>query len=144
MVRRARRRYTLKREENGYGCALCGTPLFVDTSITSRNFHGKHGKAYLVNWCMNYYYGPQETKELMTGTHVVRDVFCNGCDKYIGWGYDFAHDDKERYKVHRFVLERQLIRIISIDRQQGTVAVADGSEPPEEMAAQQGAPTPLR
>ncbi|CCW68191.1 unnamed protein product [Phytomonas sp. Hart1] len=113
MVRRYRSRILGEANDTGYGCAFCSTHLCLDSDVLSRHFHGKHGKAYLVDRCENYYAGPPEQKELITGTHIVRDVFCTFCDKNIGWSYDFAHDEKERYKVHRFVLEYKLIRAVT-------------------------------
>ncbi|KEG15479.1 zinc-binding protein (Yippee) [Trypanosoma grayi] len=105
--------------KEGYGCGRCSAYLCDNSDIISRHFHGKHGKAYLFSRCFNYYFGPQEEKELMTGTHIVRDVFCSNCDHYIGWTYDFAHEEKERYKMNRFVLERKLLRAITADSTRG-------------------------
>lgn len=110
---------------SGYGCAFCSSHLSLDADIISRHFQGKHGRAFLVNRCENCYFGPQEQKELMTGTHIVRDVFCSFCDKYVGWAYDFAHVDRERYKVHRFVLERKLVRAIHPGPNNGYLGVVD-------------------
>ncbi|KAG8341462.1 putative Yippee zinc binding DNA binding Mis18 centromere assembly [Trypanosoma vivax] len=108
--------------EEGFGCGRCGAYLCNTNDVMSRHFHGKHGKAYLVSRCFNYYFGPPEEKELMTGTHIVRDVFCSTCDRYFGWTYDFAHQEKERYKVSRFVMERKLLTTISKQPQRQTVA----------------------
>lgn len=113
----------------GFGCAFCSTHLCLESDVISKHFHGKHGSAFLVNRCENCYFGPQEQKELMTGTHIVRDVFCSFCDRNIGWCYDFAHDEKERYKVHRFVLERVLIRLIRPGGAHGYLGV--GEERPQ-------------
>ncbi|EPY29564.1 zinc-binding protein (Yippee) [Strigomonas culicis] len=123
MVKRLRKRLAAPEGAHGYGCALCGAHLCLSQDIISRHFHGKHGRAILVDRCANYYYGPQEQKELMTGTHIVRDVFCNCCDKNVGWCYDFAHSEKERYKVQRFVLEHALIRPVSTDQEGGPLCI---------------------
>lgn len=49
---------------------------------------------------------------MLTGMNWVRDIFCGVCDKHLGWAYDFTADEREMYKVQRFVLERKLIRVI--------------------------------
>lgn len=98
---------------DSYGCGHCGAYFCDKSDVISRNFNGKFGKAYLVSRCFNFYFGPAEEKELMTGKHIVRDAFCSNCDSYFGWTYDFAYEDKERYKVSRFVVERQLLQAIA-------------------------------
>ncbi|KPI84795.1 putative Zinc-binding protein (Yippee) [Leptomonas seymouri] len=114
MVKRVRTRLAATEgDEAGFGCGFCGAHLCAADDVVSDNFRGRHGKAFLVSRCENSYYGHQEEKQLMTGLHRVRDVFCSNCDQYVGWGYDFAVDEREMYKMQRFVLERQLIRIIT-------------------------------
>lgn len=116
MVKRVRTRLSAPDgDEGGFGCGFCGAHLCINDDVVSDNFRGRHGKAFLVSRCENSYYGRQEEKQLMTGLHRVRDVFCANCDQYIGWGYDFAVDEREMYKMQRFVLERLLIRVIHRD-----------------------------
>ncbi|CAC9516120.1 zinc-binding protein (Yippee) [Leishmania donovani] len=130
MVRRLRTRLAAPSGgEGGFGCAFCGAHLCIAEDIVSDNFRGRHGKAFLVSRCENTYYGHQEEKQLMTGLHRVRDVFCSNCDQYVGWGYDFAVDEREMYKMQRFVLERQLIRVITHGQLRGALgySIPDGS-----------------
>ncbi|KAG5498850.1 hypothetical protein JKF63_03139 [Porcisia hertigi] len=111
MVKRLRTRLSAPAGgKGGFGCAFCGAHFCVAEDVVSDNFRGRHGKALLVSRCENSYFGHQEEKQLMTGLHRVRDVFCSNCDKYVGWGYDFAVDEREMYKMQRFVIEHQLIR----------------------------------
>ncbi|GLE04662.1 hypothetical protein PINS_up013641 [Pythium insidiosum] len=42
---------------------------------------------------------------LMTGLHVVVDVYCNTCWNHLGWKYEEAHEEKEKYKIGKIVLE---------------------------------------
>ncbi|EPY26732.1 zinc-binding protein (Yippee) [Angomonas deanei] len=100
MGRRYRKRLVNDDEPVGYSCALCGTLFCLEQDIISRHFHGKHGQAILVDSCVNYYTGPKESKVLMTGTHIVREVFCNGCDRNIGWCYDYAFSEKSGIKFN--------------------------------------------
>lgn len=48
-------------------------------------------------------------KVMLTGRHFVRDVECKKCAAKLGWMYEFACDDTQRYKEGRYILERALI-----------------------------------
>lgn len=50
-------------------------------------FRGRGGKAYLFDKVFNYFCGEVELRELMTGKHVVCDIFCKGCKQNLGWRY---------------------------------------------------------
>lgn len=39
----------------------------------------------------------------------VRDVSCKSCDAKVGWMYEFATEDNQRYKEGRVILERALV-----------------------------------
>jgi protein yippee-like 5 len=39
---------------------------------------------------------------MLTGRHFVRDVFCKKCAVKLGWIYEFATDDSQRYKEGLF------------------------------------------
>ena len=47
---------------------------------------------------------------MLTGRHMVRDVFCKNCDAKLGWMYEFATDENQRYKEGRVILERALVQ----------------------------------
>jgi hypothetical protein len=88
-----------------FTCRQCGAPLCDSGDVVSKGFHGKTGQAYLVSRCLNSYFGPQEQKQLMTGVHIVRDVYCRLCHALLGWTYDYAVEERERYKTCKYVLE---------------------------------------
>lgn len=46
---------------------------------------------------------------MITGRHLVRDVTCKTCGEKLGWFYEFATDETQRYKEGRIILERALI-----------------------------------
>lgn len=50
-----------------------------------------------------------QDRVMLTGRHMVRDVSCKNCDAKLGWVYEFATDDNQRYKEGRVILERALI-----------------------------------
>lgn len=39
----------------------------------------------------------------------VRDVSCKSCDSKLGWMYEFATEDNQKYKEGRVILERALV-----------------------------------
>lgn len=51
---------------------------------------------------------PQD-KVMLTGRHFVRDVTCKKCNTKLGWMYEFAVEDTQRYKEGRVILERAMI-----------------------------------
>lgn len=101
-------------------CSRCGAHLCSTDSIISKQFHGKHGRAYLVDDVQNCCYAAQEQKLLMTGVHVVRDIMCSGCGKGVGWSYDYAREDRERYKITRSVLEVALVQCLDYSKAAAT------------------------
>mgnify|MGYP002789946800 CR=1 FL=1 len=46
---------------------------------------------------------------MLTGRHFVRDVSCKKCSVKLGWMYEFACDEQQKYKEGRVILERALI-----------------------------------
>lgn len=59
-----------------YGCKYCGVDFCYQNDLISKSFHGKTGQAYLFNNCVNIFLGPQSEKEMMTGKHIVVDIYC--------------------------------------------------------------------
>lgn len=46
---------------------------------------------------------------MLTGHHVVRDVSCKNCKSLLGWFYEFASQEAQRYKEGRVILEKALV-----------------------------------
>ena len=57
------------------------------TAIISKAFQGRHGRANLFSDVVNVNSGPTENRLLLTGLHVVADIYCNGCETRLGWKY---------------------------------------------------------
>jgi len=68
-------------------------------------------------------------RQMTTGLHIVRDVFCLKCKTQVGWKYvsfdrfpdprlcvpltivqDKAYSDQQKYKEGKFILERAMIQ----------------------------------
>ncbi|CCC05899.1 hypothetical protein SMACR_00114 [Sordaria macrospora] len=92
-----------------YGCRNCKTHLANHEDIISRNFRGQHGKAYLFNSVVNVETGDAGERNMTTGRHVVRDIFCRQCKEVVGWKYDKAYEPSEKYKEGKFILEAELL-----------------------------------
>lgn len=53
--------------------------------------------------------GQPVKRQLVTGQHTVSDVSCACCGLVIGWKYDAAEEETQRYKVGKFILETKRI-----------------------------------
>ena len=91
---------------NLYCCNECGTHLSTHDDIVSKSFNGRHGRAFLLQHCVNVTIGPAEERQLLTGLHVVCDIFCKRCETLIGWTYKRAHASSQKYKEGKFIVEK--------------------------------------
>jgi len=89
-----------------YTCAQCRTHLTSHDEIISKSFHGRHGRAYLFDHCVNVRIGPAEDRLLITGLHSVNDIFCKRCKNMVGWTYSRAYESNQKYKEGKFIVEK--------------------------------------
>lgn len=114
-------------------CARCATDLCSSSQIISKGFTGRHGRAYLVSApppekggiaslsslgsksssLPNTFTHQAVPRQLVTGAHTVSDVSCAFCEAVIGWKYDAAEEESQRYKVGKFILETKKIYLAS-------------------------------
>lgn len=57
--------------------------------------------------------GEPAERNMTTGRHVVRDITCRTCNEVVGWKYDKAYEQSERYKEGKFILEAELLCTVS-------------------------------
>jgi hypothetical protein len=69
-------------------------------------FQGRHGRAYLFNDAVNVTLGPPEDRMLITGLHTVADIFCTCCNTNLGWKYEQAYEDSQKYKEGKYIIEK--------------------------------------
>ncbi|XP_019151272.1 PREDICTED: protein yippee-like isoform X2 [Ipomoea nil] len=100
------RLFVVSLEGKIYSCKHCGTHLALSQDVVSRSFQCRHGKAYLFNKVVNVTCGANEDRHMMTGVHTVADIFCVCCGSIVGWKYETAHDESQKYKEGKSVLER--------------------------------------
>ena len=85
--------------ETVHCCAACGTHLSGHDQLVSKAFQGRHGRAFLFGDVVNTNDGPPDKRLLLTGLHVVVDIYCNGCEARLGWKYVEAYEEAQKYKV---------------------------------------------
>ncbi|OAA44901.1 hypothetical protein NOR_03655 [Metarhizium rileyi] len=73
------------------------------------NFRGQHGKAYLFHFVVNIEAGEPSERNMTTGRHIVRDIICRQCKDTVGWKYDKAYENSEKYKEGKYILEAELL-----------------------------------
>lgn len=89
-----------------YTCAQCRTHMTSHDDIISKSFHGRHGRAYLFDQCVNVTIGPSEDRRLITGLHTVSDIFCKRCKTLVGWTYLKAYESSQKYKEGKYIIEK--------------------------------------
>jgi hypothetical protein len=77
-----------------------------------QNFRGQHGKAYLFNSVVNVTQTEAVDRNMTTGRHTVRDIACKQCTETVGWKYDKAYENTEKYKEGKFILEEELLCLV--------------------------------
>ncbi|CAF0938899.1 unnamed protein product [Rotaria sordida] len=92
-----------------FSCAHCDTPLTNRNELVSTRFTGATGRAFLFSRIVNTKQSPVQERIMLTGRHFVRDISCKKCDAKLGWMYEFATEESQRYKEGRVILERALI-----------------------------------
>ena len=108
-------------------CAKCATDVCLTSQIISKGFTGRHGRAYLVSplplstripsssksskqiLLPNTKTDAPSSRQLVTGAHTVSDVRCAFCSSLLGWKYDEAEEEAQRYKVGKYILETKMI-----------------------------------
>lgn len=92
-----------------YKCRLCHTHLANFDKLMSKGFHCRRGKAYLFNTVVNVSVGENEERMMTTGVHIVADIYCICCNQNVGWKYEAAYEESQKYKEGKFILERARI-----------------------------------
>ncbi|KAI9228696.1 MAG: Yippee/Mis18 [Piptocephalis tieghemiana] len=97
-----------------YACTECQTHFTTHETLTSKNFNGIHGKAYLFKQALNVSEGEEVDRMMRTGKHTVRDISCMSCGTYVGWRYVRAWVEAQRYKEGQYILEREAVSVMSV------------------------------
>lgn len=92
-----------------YTCSSCQSHLALHDELISTNFRGRTGRAYLFATVSNVNHSAKEDRMLSTGLHTVCDVFCIACHTNVGWYYEEAFEESQKYKEGKYVLEKALL-----------------------------------
>ncbi|NP_001037086.1 protein yippee-like 5 [Bombyx mandarina] len=92
-----------------FSCASCDVNLTNRSELISTRFTGATGRAFLFHKVVNLIYSEVQDRVMLTGRHMVRDVSCKNCGTKLGWVYEFATEENQRYKEGRVILERALV-----------------------------------
>ena len=87
---------------------LCDDLVPVSLTILSIQAIRRSTVKLFINGCRrNFVFSPvSEPAErvMLTGRHWVRDVYCKKCEEKLGWMYEFAMEEQQRYKESRVIL----------------------------------------
>lgn len=89
-----------------FKCKCCRVDSASPDAIISKDFQGCYGRAYLFKHVVNISLGPSEDRQLLTGLHTVNDIYCSCCQRLLGWRYEKAYDEDQKYKEGKYILEK--------------------------------------
>lgn len=97
-----------------YSCIHCRAHLANHDELVSRSFQGNYSRASLFNSVINVLCGRLVYRELTTGAHAVADLFCANCKTMIGWKYEKAFVESQKYKEGKYIIE--LVHVVRQNR----------------------------
>uniref|UniRef100_A0A914NZI4 Yippee domain-containing protein n=1 Tax=Panagrolaimus davidi TaxID=227884 RepID=A0A914NZI4_9BILA len=97
-----------------YHCKKCDSYLTTEQQIASSLFNGALGSAILFSKVENVKHGETYETNLMTGKHFVKDVYCKKCNRKLGWFYESAAEEKQKFKEGKTVLEKVLLQEVAV------------------------------
>ena len=98
-----------------YRCASCYSDICHSSLIISKDFWGNKGEAYFVKSVLNIKEDDHEVqKNMRTGRYGIKSIMCIQCDCCIGWKYVSSAEPTERYKVNKYVIEKNLLKTYKV------------------------------
>jgi len=98
-----------------YSCRECGTHITASQELISTSFTGRTGPAMLFARVVNVVESQIEDRTMTTGLHSVMDIYCNDCGTNLGWRYEEAYSENQRYKRGKYLLEKALLSVNETD-----------------------------
>jgi len=89
-----------------WSCKTCGFHIADHRDVHTKNFTGKNGPAVLFNTVVNVTEGDPKERQMISGRYTVTDIACNNCAAYIGWTYQNATAQENKFKIGKSVLEK--------------------------------------
>ena len=53
--------------------------------------------------------GVKEDRLLITGLHTVCDIYCVSCSALLGWKYETAYEQSQKYKEGKYIVEKAMV-----------------------------------
>lgn len=98
-----------------YRCKSCYCDICISSLIISKDFWGNKGEAYFVKNVLNVREDAKEVmKHMRTGQYGVKAIYCVQCDTVIGWKYITSIEPVEKYKVGKYVIEKNLLKTYKV------------------------------
>ncbi|KAI3953447.1 hypothetical protein MKW92_006959 [Papaver armeniacum] len=93
-----------------YGCFHCRNIVSCHEDITSTNFVGFGGNAFFIFSCHEHTCWSQKRSELeYRTTCYFADISCSDCKRILGWKYEFAVPEAQKYKQGKFLFVNRYI-----------------------------------
>ncbi|XP_040867631.1 protein yippee-like At3g08990 isoform X2 [Glycine max] len=99
------RLFLINLEGDFYSCKHCRTHFALEDDVISRSFICRHGMAHLFDKVVNVTFGEKEERMMLSGLKTVVDIFCVACGSILGWRYEVVHEQNQKYKEGKFILE---------------------------------------
>lgn len=61
------------------------------------------GRALLFKRVVNLQYTHIQDRVMLTGRHMVRDVMCKNCKAKLGWMYEYATEESQKWVLSCFI-----------------------------------------
>ncbi|CAA0831388.1 Protein yippee-like [Striga hermonthica] len=90
-------------------CFRCRNIVAATDNIVNKQFVAGTKRAFLFSWVTNVSEGPKSDRLMISGKHMVSDVFCGDCGEILGWKYYEAYHENHKYKVGKTVLAKSKI-----------------------------------
>ncbi|KAK6141091.1 hypothetical protein DH2020_025172 [Rehmannia glutinosa] len=92
-----------------YCCFRCRKIIAAHDHIVDKSFVAWRGRGFLFSHVVNVVEGPKADRLLISGTHMVADVFCGDCGEKLGWKYEKTYEQHHKYKEGKTVLAKSKI-----------------------------------
>mmetsp|Transcript_7195 Transcript_7195/g.9980 ORF Transcript_7195/g.9980 Transcript_7195/m.9980 type:complete len:116 (-) Transcript_7195:83-430(-) len=99
--------------EHIWVCKLCGTHLVDNNDLLSKNYHASTGDAFLFVSAVNFCRGKMKEERLRTGVYRTSDIHCLSCNQRLGWIYEIAYVEEQKFKEGKVILEKACIECIA-------------------------------
>ncbi|XP_010552874.1 PREDICTED: protein yippee-like At3g11230 isoform X1 [Tarenaya hassleriana] len=82
------------------------TPISLCMKRSSQSLFSAAMARLISSISVNVTAGEKEDRMMITGLHTVADIYCVKCGSYLGWKYEVAYEENQKYKEGKSVLER--------------------------------------